>query len=648
MSTHKLIALLLSATFACHAAAQERDEDRRVPSRPVTKPVADPDDDDEERARSQGPIVVTGRRLDAARTRIDAGLGATVYSLDNETVENRPGGETGSIAAVLAQAPGTGLSTGGLTVRGSHSVEVRINGVRLPETLADPADHLSTRLAETTRLVTGTLPAQFGFSPGGVISVTTKNGFYQHGGQAELFAGSEAMLEPAVEWAGSAAGTSLFVSGSLQRGRTRVEDGEGFAATDRRSEVEGLAFADRLLGPDDRISVIVGGSRERHRIGVTSLPSGTTRATDIFAVAAYQHSDGPLSLQTAVTIARASGRAQFATRDVERRSSTGGQIDATYRIGGGHSIGAGILLTAAAARDGRQPARRRTSLAAYAQDEWTLAQHLTLNAGARLDWLRGTGSPATAEPRASLVWRSERGLTAHVGFARYAAAEPLDEARSVALPAEGDDYFDAGAQLAAGPWTFGLDAYRRAARNLIGRREVPGAAVASAFTFARARFAGVELSATYARGGVSAWANLALSRSRARTIAAGGGLFAPQTLVAADRWEPLASDRPVAASGGLTWRLGKLTLGGDILAGSGAVGTLDPAAPNRARAGPFATLGLAAIYHARVLDRPTDLRLDLTNLVNNPYRTADARNLEGGWTRFANGRAFLVGIEQGF
>src|SRR5207247_3418823 len=113
-----------------------------------------------EGAKPASAIVVTARRLDAARTRIDEGLGATVYSLNNETIENRPGGETGSIAAILGQAPGTGLSGRSLTIRGSRAIQVRINDIILPEALSDPADHLSSRLAETTRLITGTLPAQ--------------------------------------------------------------------------------------------------------------------------------------------------------------------------------------------------------------------------------------------------------------------------------------------------------------------------------------------------------------------------------------------------------------------------------------------------------------------------------------------------------
>src|SRR5438874_760142 len=161
----------------------DHDEKAEHPQPSATASQPGNDEDEEDRVQPNSAITVTARRLDAARTSIDQGLGATVYELHNETVENRPGGETGSVAAILTQTAGVTLSSSALTIRGSNAIEVRINDVIIPEAISDPADRLSARLAESTRLITGTLPAQFGFAPGGVIAVTTKNGLYQHGGQ---------------------------------------------------------------------------------------------------------------------------------------------------------------------------------------------------------------------------------------------------------------------------------------------------------------------------------------------------------------------------------------------------------------------------------------------------------------------------------
>ena len=606
-----------------------------------------PDSDDSEQAQPQTAIVVTARRLDAARTQIDAGLGATVYSLNNDTIENRPGGETGSVASILTQAPGVTSAGSGLAIRGSHSIQVRINDIILPEAIPDPADQLSSRLAATTRLVTGTLPAQFGFAPGGVISVTTKNGLYQSGGQAELFVGSGGMIEPAIEWSGSLDNSSLFVTGSAERTKARVAGMSGNIASDKRREQEGLFFADHVLGSNGRVSLILGGANERHRIGATSLPAGSEQTRDGYAVGVFQHHAGPFSLQGALSIAGSTSRADFGRPDSEHRRSRGLQLDSNYQSGK-HRFGAGLLLTGEKASEVNAVTSRRTSLGAYMQDQWSVTSKLTLDAGLRADWFGGQHPGFQLEPRAALVWQSEHGLTAHAGYARYSAAAAVGEAASRDIPIERDHYFGAGVQQKMGALTLGIDAYARSVRNQIAEKRVIGDSTARAFTFARGRIHGIEFSATYAHGPVTGWANLSLSRSRAKSIVGGRELFSQAALDGAQSWVPLATDRPVIASGGLTWRLGKFSLSGDVLASSGAVRTASPYDPNGSRAPAFATFGLAAVYHARIAGHPADLRLDLTNLADAHYLTNDSRNLEGDWTRFGQGRAIVVGIEQGF
>ena len=68
-----------------------RDDDDDKPNKAgASHPRDDDDDEDESRVQPDSAIIVTARKLDAARTRIDAALGATVYSLTNEAIENRP------------------------------------------------------------------------------------------------------------------------------------------------------------------------------------------------------------------------------------------------------------------------------------------------------------------------------------------------------------------------------------------------------------------------------------------------------------------------------------------------------------------------------------------------------------------------------
>lgn len=654
-------------------SAPKPDEDDGKPTQPRLMPPADTDDDkakagvraqapsheadddDEEgRVEPTNTIVVTAQRLDTARTQIDAGLGATVYSLTNDVIENRPGGETGSVADILAQTPGVTLSGRTLNVRGAPANQVRINNVIVPEAISDPADQLSSRLAQTTRLITGTLPAQFGFAPAGVISITTKNGLYQHGGQAELFAGTDGMLEPALEWAGSVDNTSLFASGSLERERSTVGDALGNTARDLRLAVEGLAFADHVINAENRVSFIFGGSHERHRLGSTSIGSGTETSGDGYGVATYQHTDGGFTLQASAFGGIAADEARFSGKTRERRSSWGTQIDGSDAIGAAHTLRFGLLATRSTVRElelaGARSSQGQTSLAAYAQDEWKLLPTLTFNPGARIEWMRGLGSSAKVEPRASLVWASPNNLTAHMGYARYASPPPLgDLATGTPLPDETDDYFDAGFQQKLGAFTVGLDGYWRSANNYIAEHQIIGSAVPVVFEFKRARMKGLELSGTYAHRGTTAWANLSLSKAEARAIVGGTSLFPPVSIAAASAgYVPLASDRPVTGSAGLTQRLGKFSLGGDALVSSGAVRTVASNDPNGGRRSTYAVFGLAAVYHAKVANRPADIRLDLTNLTNVHYATSDATNLEGSWTHWGRRRAITIGIEQGF
>src|ERR1700753_300608 len=113
--------LFLAASLLDFGVVPPPDEDDRSrPNAAAQGPRTREEDDEEEgrRVDESSPIVVTARRLDAARPRGDEGLGATVYALTNDASENRPGGETGSIASILSQTPGVTSSGENLPIRG--------------------------------------------------------------------------------------------------------------------------------------------------------------------------------------------------------------------------------------------------------------------------------------------------------------------------------------------------------------------------------------------------------------------------------------------------------------------------------------------------------------------------------------------------
>ena len=104
-----------------------RDRDEAAPAEPAAPTVVA---DDDEKA-PETAIVVTARRLVVARESAEPVLGATRYSLTNDTIEARPGGETTTIGQVLQQV--SGVSDGGsgrLVVSGVRGgVEYRLNNI---------------------------------------------------------------------------------------------------------------------------------------------------------------------------------------------------------------------------------------------------------------------------------------------------------------------------------------------------------------------------------------------------------------------------------------------------------------------------------------------------------------------------------------
>lgn len=284
------LALVLTFIQSAPAHAQQDPDGDDGPGKPVTE------------------ITIAARRLDAARANIEPDLGASSYALSNDTVESRPGGETTRISQILLQAPGVAQDgSGQLRLRQSKgALQYRINNVILPEGLTDLGESLSPRIAAKVQLVTGALPAQYGLVAGGIVNITTKDGVYLNGGQAELYGGSQAEFEPAFEYGGSIGQTNYFASGSYLRNNAGIasRDGSASPAHDETRQVDGFAFLNHVLDAQTRISLILGASDERFAFpNVRGI-----RAADVsFALMPFQR---PLSVN---------GTSDFASEDVDGR-----------------------------------------------------------------------------------------------------------------------------------------------------------------------------------------------------------------------------------------------------------------------------------------------------------------------------------------
>jgi len=85
-----------------------------------------------------GEVVITAKRLDAARATIQPQTGASTYAISAQAIQSMPGGDNAALNQVVLQAPGVAQdSFGQLHIRGEHNgLQYRLNGVILPEGLS--------------------------------------------------------------------------------------------------------------------------------------------------------------------------------------------------------------------------------------------------------------------------------------------------------------------------------------------------------------------------------------------------------------------------------------------------------------------------------------------------------------------------------
>ncbi|CAN5199130.1 N/A [soil metagenome] len=450
-----------------------------TPASPPSPVASDP-------VNTVSDIVVTARRLDAARLSIQSALGATTYSVSDASIQALPGGDNQELNQVVLQLPGAVQDGfGQLHIRGDHNnLQFRLNGVILPEGLSVFGQTLSPRLIERLDLITGALPAQYGLRTAGIIDLTTKSGVFKNGGQVSVYGGAHGTYEPAFEYGGSANGGNFFVSGDFRRTQLGIEsvDGSSTPNHDRADQATFFTYLDKILSQNDRIAFTGGYSNQRFQIpnprgldaatdgpgyvlrGQTAYPSEsldeTQRETTGFFQASFLHDSGPLTVQASIFGRYSSltftpdatgdllfnGQAQAASK---KDTSFGLQTEGAYRINDAHTVRGGVIIQAerGTSRTATQvfpvdgtgaqtsdvpitindrSASNNYLYSLYLQDEWLITPQLTLNYGLRADQSDGFRSEGQISPRINAVWRPLEGTTLHAGYARYFSPPPFE------------------------------------------------------------------------------------------------------------------------------------------------------------------------------------------------------------------------------
>ena len=433
-----------------------------------------------------GEIVVTAKRLDTARDAIQPALGASDYKFTAAALDIQPGGADRSLTEVLAHAPGVTLdSDGAVHVRNEHgNLQYRLNGVIVPEGISGFGQTFDPRLADSIDLITGTLPAQYGYRTSGVVNLKTRSGSFDNGGDLGIYAGSFGTIQPSATLRGATGKVSYFFSGSYLRNDLGIENptpGRS-AVHDRTDQYRAFGYLSGILSDSSRLTLFGGTAIGEFQIpdvpGQTpaftlagrstfdsALLDQNQREITHYGVLAYQYAGPALNVQIAPFVRYSQTRFTpdpqggdiifngFA--DASRLSSlaAGVQIDGSYTLSGAHSLRFGVFYqserTRSLIRSQVFPVITDESGAVvqaadvpvtivssggltgqlygvYLQDEWTLSPTLTLNFGARFDAVRAYTREQQLSPRINLVWKPGGGTTFHLGYARNFTPPPQE------------------------------------------------------------------------------------------------------------------------------------------------------------------------------------------------------------------------------
>ncbi len=436
-------------------------------------------------------IAVTAKKLDAARNSLSPSIGSSQFTFDQSDLEALPLGASTPLNQVLLQAPGVVQDAyGQLHIRGDHAnVQYRIDGVMIPEPITGFGPALDTRFANQIELLTGALPAQYGYRTAGVINITTQGLESEPGGEVGAVFGTVKHQELNGTLGGGEAGWHYFVSASALQNNLGIENptASKYPLHDHTVQDKEFGYLSYVIDPTSRLSFVAGYSESSFQIPNLpgQVPAFKLLNSGPLASAFLNANQNELNQFEVMTYQRTRwGDWDFQASLFHRRSEVnyapdpvgdltyfgiasqihhqdeviGTQIDSRYALNQHHTFRAGLFAQRDQMRinnnsavfpadvNGHQTSLVPMSLVdnasvngylagVYLQDEWKLRPELTLNYGVRYDQVNTVTHEQQWSPRLGAVYDLTESTRLHAGFARYFTPPPTEKisTTSVAL-----------------------------------------------------------------------------------------------------------------------------------------------------------------------------------------------------------------------
>ena len=424
---------------------------------------------------------ITAKKLDESRTNLSPKTYGTAFNFQRENIDNLPRGQASSINEILLRAPGVSQdSYGQVHVRNDHSnIQYRINDVIIPEGITGFGQVLDARFIDSADLLTGAMPAQYGYRTAGVVEIKTKDRVSKEnlasGAYSEAIYGSNRTAGLNQQFSGSKKGLNYFVSGSY------LENSRGLESpTGARKSIHNDTKQDKLFGyfsyvldAKKRLNVIVANATNRYQIpnianqessfeldnapniNSSQIKQNQTEANRFAIVALQGITDNEIDYQISGFVRHSDlkfrgdniGDLIFngTSSNIDKSSLNSGiQADFSKKINDKNVVRTGLYFSDTAIRDSQKnltfladengqsstspinindKSRKNTQLySLYLQNEYKPIEKLTLNGGARFDKVNSQINAHHFSPRFNAIYQLNNKVKLHSGYSRYFTA----------------------------------------------------------------------------------------------------------------------------------------------------------------------------------------------------------------------------------